>query len=138
MLAKLRTIVDDPRTERVIMTLIIINAVILGLQTYQSGDDRAGDRSWSSSTTSSSGDLRRRDHGAHHRPPHGRSSAIPWSVFDFVVVAIALVPASQTFTVLRALRILRALRLISAVPTLQGAWSPGCSPHCPAWARSCF
>jgi voltage-gated sodium channel len=40
-------------------------------------------------------------------------------VFDFIVVAIALVPASQTFSVLRALRILRALRLITAVPTLK-------------------
>src|SRR5688572_3098905 len=43
----------------------------------------------------------------------------PWSVFDFVVVAIALVPASETFSVLRALRILRALRLITAVPALK-------------------
>ncbi|MCC6889501.1 MAG: ion transporter [Hyphomicrobiales bacterium] len=43
----------------------------------------------------------------------------PWSVFDFIVIAISLVPASQTFSVLRALRILRALRLITAVPTLK-------------------
>ena len=43
----------------------------------------------------------------------------PWSVFDFVVIGIALVPATETFTVLRALRILRALRLITAVPTLK-------------------
>jgi voltage-gated sodium channel len=43
----------------------------------------------------------------------------PWSVFDFLVVGIALVPATETFTVLRALRILRVLRLITAVPTLR-------------------
>ena len=43
----------------------------------------------------------------------------PWSVFDFVVVGISLVPATETFTVLRALRILRVLRLITAVPTLK-------------------
>jgi voltage-gated sodium channel len=43
----------------------------------------------------------------------------PWSVFDFVVVAIALVPATETFSVLRALRILRVLRLITAVPALK-------------------
>jgi len=43
----------------------------------------------------------------------------PWSVFDFVVVAISLVPATETFTVLRALRILRVLRLITAVPSLR-------------------
>jgi voltage-gated sodium channel len=43
----------------------------------------------------------------------------PWSVFDLVVVGIALVPATETFSVLRALRVLRVLRLITAVPTLK-------------------
>ncbi|HEV7346675.1 MAG TPA: ion transporter [Devosia sp.] len=43
----------------------------------------------------------------------------PWSVFDFAVVAIALVPASGPFQVLRALRILRALRLVSTLPALR-------------------
>ena len=43
----------------------------------------------------------------------------PWSLFDFFVVAIALVPASGPFQVLRALRILRALRLVSTLPALR-------------------
>ncbi|PVB62941.1 ion transporter [Labrenzia sp. 011] len=43
----------------------------------------------------------------------------PWSVFDFTIVAIALMPASGAFSVLRSLRILRALRLISVVPSLR-------------------
>ena len=43
----------------------------------------------------------------------------PWSVFDFVVVAIALVPASGPFAVMRALRVLRVLRLFTKVPSLQ-------------------
>src|SRR5215218_4118857 len=43
----------------------------------------------------------------------------PWSIFDFIVVAIALVPASETLSVLRALRVLRVLRLITAVPALR-------------------
>lgn len=43
----------------------------------------------------------------------------PWSIFDFSIVAIALIPASGPFTVLRALRILRVLRLISVVPSLR-------------------
>ncbi|KZM51445.1 ion transporter [Labrenzia sp. OB1] len=43
----------------------------------------------------------------------------PWSVFDFTIVAIALMPASGAFAVLRSLRILRALRLISVVPSLR-------------------
>jgi voltage-gated sodium channel len=43
----------------------------------------------------------------------------PWSLFDFLVVAIALVPASGPFQVLRALRILRVLRLVSVMPALR-------------------
>lgn len=43
----------------------------------------------------------------------------PWNVFDFIIVGIALMPASGDLSVLRALRILRALRLISAVPSMR-------------------
>ena len=43
----------------------------------------------------------------------------PWSLFDFAVVGIALVPATETFSVLRALRVLRVLRLITTVPALR-------------------
>ncbi len=42
-----------------------------------------------------------------------------WNLFDFVIVGIALVPAAQGLSVLRALRILRVLRVISAAPRLR-------------------
>ncbi|MDQ2090419.1 ion transporter [Marimonas arenosa] len=42
-----------------------------------------------------------------------------WNLFDFVIVGIALVPAGQGFSALRALRILRVLRMISVAPTLR-------------------
>ena len=40
-------------------------------------------------------------------------------MFDFIVVGIALVPATETFSVLRTLRVLRVLRLITVVPALR-------------------
>jgi voltage-gated sodium channel len=43
----------------------------------------------------------------------------PWHVFDFSVVAIALLPASGPLAVLRALRVLRVLRLITLVPSMK-------------------
>jgi len=43
----------------------------------------------------------------------------PWNVFDFIVVGIALIPATGSLSVLRALRILRVLRLVSAVPSMR-------------------
>lgn len=42
-----------------------------------------------------------------------------WSVFDFIVVGIALVPASGPFAVLRALRVLRVLRVLTFVPSMR-------------------
>ncbi len=117
MIAWLRAIVEDPRTERVIMSLIIINAVILGLETSKSAMASFGPL------------LEILDHVilavfvieiaarmAVHRLDFFRD---PWSVFDFLVVGIALVPATETFSVLRALRILRVLRLVTAIPTLR-------------------
>jgi len=47
----------------------------------------------------------------------------PWRVFDFVIVGIALMPASGAFSVLRALRVLRVLRLVSLVPSMRGVVS---------------
>lgn len=42
-----------------------------------------------------------------------------WRVFDLVVVAVALVPGSGPFAALRALRVLRVFRLLTAVPALR-------------------
>ena len=39
-----------------------------------------------------------------------------WSIFDFVIVGISLIPATQGLSVLRALRILRLLRVVSVAP----------------------
>jgi voltage-gated sodium channel len=117
VLAWLTTVVNDPRTERVIMALIVVNAVILGLET-------------SKSAMASSGRLLQiLDHiilavfvieiaarVVVHRVAFFRD---PWSVFDFLVIGIALVPATETFSVLRSLRVLRVLRLITGVPTLR-------------------
>ncbi len=42
-----------------------------------------------------------------------------WNLFDFAIVAIAWVPASGPLAVLRALRIIRVLRLVSVVPQMR-------------------
>ncbi len=43
----------------------------------------------------------------------------PWRIFDFIVVSIALVPATGAFSILRSLRVLRVLRLASASPRMR-------------------
>jgi len=42
-----------------------------------------------------------------------------WNIFDFIIVGISLVPATQGLSVLRALRILRLLRVVSVAPSLR-------------------
>jgi len=43
----------------------------------------------------------------------------PWSLFDLTVVAIALIPASGPLAVLRSLRVLRVLRILTMVPSMR-------------------
>jgi voltage-gated sodium channel len=43
----------------------------------------------------------------------------PWCVFDFIVVGIALIPATGALSVLRALRVLRVLRLINKINSMR-------------------
>lgn len=42
-----------------------------------------------------------------------------WSLFDLAVVTIALIPASGPLAVLRSLRVLRVLRVLSIVPSMR-------------------
>lgn len=43
----------------------------------------------------------------------------PWSLFDFFVVSISLIPTSAGFEIVRVLRVLRLFRLITAVPQMK-------------------
>lgn len=42
-----------------------------------------------------------------------------WNNFDFIVVAIALIPGNGALSVLRTLRVLRVLRVLTVVPSLR-------------------
>ncbi len=43
----------------------------------------------------------------------------PWSLFDFFIVAISLVPTNDGLSILRALRVLRLFRLLTIVPQMR-------------------
>ncbi len=43
----------------------------------------------------------------------------PWNIFDFLVVAVSFAPSGGGLSVLRALRVLRVLRVISFAPRLR-------------------
>lgn len=115
--ARLERIVEDERFKRGILSLIIINAVLLGLETS---------RTLSASTMNSIIVANQVILGIFvielalrigaYRLNFFRDS---WSVFDFAIVTIALIAPSGAFQVVRALRILRAFRLVSTVTSLR-------------------
>lgn len=117
MRGKLALFLGSRRWEQFIITVIIINAITLGLETSPEIMAAVGPL------------LMTIDSAilaifvveiAMRLYAHGfKFFRDPWSIFDFGIVAIALFPASGPFTVLRSLRILRVLRLISVVPSLR-------------------
>lgn len=114
---RLRGFIEDARTQRVILILILVNAVTLGLETAPSVMAVAGpyilalDKAILSVFVAEIA-IRL----FVHRLAFFRD---PWSVFDFLVVAIALVPGTGQFSVLRALRVLRVLRILTIVPSMR-------------------
>lgn len=106
-----------PAVQNGIVALILLNAVVLGLETSPTVMAAVGpqlvllDRAM---LTVFVAEIALRLWV--HRAAFFRD---PWSVFDFLVVAIALVPASGPFAVLRALRVLRVLRLLTVVPSMR-------------------
>jgi len=116
-LERLRQLVTSPRTERFILALIILNAITLGLETSPWVMARFGSvLGWFDKAVLAIFVVEVVARIAVHRAAFFRD---PWSLFDFTIVAIALVPASGAFAVLRALRILRVLRMITLVPSLR-------------------
>lgn len=116
-MAWLKYVVEHRQTERIVIGLILLNAITLGLETSTSIMAEYG------------GLLHAIDQLllavfvaellARILVKRGDFFRDPWSLFDFLVVGIALVPATDSFSVLRALRVLRVLRLITALPSLK-------------------
>ena len=102
---------------RFITTVIIFNAITLGLETS------------SSITAAAGGVLRAIDQAVlaifviemvlKLIAFDWRYFKNGWNVFDFTIVMIALLPASGALSVLRSLRILRVLRLVAIIPAMR-------------------
>jgi len=115
--AAVRDWVESPRIQNSIMVLIVINAIVLGLETVPSVMQDYGVILLATDSVILGVfvvEILLRLFA--HRLAFFRD---PWSLFDFVVVGIALIPASGPLAVLRALRILRVLRLLTLVPSMR-------------------
>ena len=113
----LQRLLETPRFQYFIITVIVINAITLGLETdpeflaRHEGLLHALDRIALAIFTV--------EIALKLMVYRLRFFKDAWNVFDFTIVAVALVPASGAFSVLRAMRILRALRLVSMVKSMR-------------------
>ena len=109
--------VESQRIQRLVIAVILINAVVLGMETSADMMARAG------------GLLIAIDKFClmifivelvvKFIAYRGRFWRSGWNVFDFLVVAVALVPGAGPWAVLRSLRVLRVLRLLTVIPSLR-------------------
>lgn len=117
MQQRAKDFVGNDLVQRILLALILINAVTLGLETMPAVMAVAG------------GAIMLLDKAIltifvleialrlfAHRLAFFKDG---WSLFDFIVVGIALLPASGPFSVLRALRVLRVLRVLTFVPSMR-------------------
>ncbi|HEY5706460.1 MAG TPA: ion transporter [Terrimicrobiaceae bacterium] len=116
---KIGWITDSALFRRVVITLIVLNAIIVGLDTYPQIHAAYGkvlslaDRII---LYVFSLELVLRLLGSNPPIAFFRSG---WNLFDLIIVGVSFLPASQFFTVARLFRILRALRTVSVLPDLQ-------------------
>jgi voltage-gated sodium channel len=114
---RVRDLVESAVFQRVIVAVIVVNAITLGMETSDAVIARYGDV------------LHAIDRVAlvvfvielvlRLYAYRARFFRDPWNVFDFLIVGISLVPAQGGLSVVRALRILRSLRLVSTVPGMR-------------------
>ncbi len=113
----LAPIIDNPLFDRLVLVLILVNATTLGLETSDVVMARVG------------GLLHAIDQIiilvfvfelTARMIVRGKAFwSDGWSIFDFLVVAITILPFANNISVLRALRTIRALRVISAIPSMR-------------------
>lgn len=114
---RLARLVESKPVQRFVIAAILVNAAVLGLETdstLSAGTGRllhAIDRlCLAVFTVEIFAKL------LAHRWHFFRNG---WNIFDFLVVAVALVPGAGPLAVLRSLRVLRVLRLLTVVPSMR-------------------
>jgi voltage-gated sodium channel len=124
----LAAVVDSSVFSGVVIFTIAVNAVVLGLQTYEGVDARWGrelDLLNAACLAVFLVELTIRL--ASYWPRPWRFFRDGWNVFDFVVIGAAFVPGiRQNATLLRLARLLRVVRIVRVLPDLRvlllGVW----------------
>jgi len=118
---RLTSLVESPRFQLAVIGLIVVNAVLIGVETSDALMQAYGPILLGASYTIQGLFLLEIAlRLAAHWPRPGRFFREGWNVFDFTIVAVSLLPATGPFaTVGRLARLLRVVRLISVAPDLR-------------------
>jgi voltage-gated sodium channel len=119
--ARCRALADSQRFQNTIFAVIVVNAVVLGLDTYDSLHEDAGGV-LSAANDACLGvfvvELGIRIAAYGRRPQDFFKEG--WNVFDFIVIGAAFAPGlRQNATLFRLVRLLRVVRLVSVLPELR-------------------
>jgi voltage-gated sodium channel len=114
----LERVIERPWFRHLVITLIIVNAVILGVLTYREALPASLVVSLDAvdQTITYVFAVEILLKLIVYRLQFFRRG---WNWFDFIVIGVSLIPGSQAFGVLRALRVLRILRLLHIVPMMR-------------------
>jgi len=124
----LARVVDSPSFTAVVVATIAVNAVVLGLQTYEGVVDRWGDLlDLVNAACLAVFVVELAIRMGSYWPRPLRFFRNGWNIFDFVVVMAVFVPGiRQNATLLRLLRLLRVVRIVRVLPDLRvlllGVW----------------
>jgi voltage-gated sodium channel len=113
----LQRFLELPWVQHTVLVLIVINAIVLGLETSPALMTEYG--AWLMALDRTLLAIFVIEIVLRIVAWKGSFFRDPWSLFDFLVVAIALMPTSGPFAVLRALRVLRVLRILTMVPSMR-------------------
>ena len=109
--------IESATLQRVIVGVILLNAVILGLETSPAAMQMAGPVLITLDFLCLV--LFTLELGIKLLAYRLHFWRNPWNIFDFFVVAVAVAPGFGPWAVLRTLRILRVLRLLTILPSLR-------------------
>ena len=109
--------VESSQIQGLIIAVILINAVVLGLETFPTINAQYGELlHWVDQLCLAVFVCELTIKLCVYRGIFWRNS---WNWFDFIIVAVSLVPGSGPLSVLRTSRNLRVLRLLTAIPSLR-------------------
>lgn len=121
MIASCKTLVESRIFQNFIIVMILLAAVLVGMETYPQLRNRYGPELellnrivlWIFVLEAV---LKMMRHGSKFY----RYFLDPWNVFDFIIVVVCFLPVDSSYAaVLRLARIMRVMRLMTALPQLQ-------------------